>query len=75
MNPQIIDTDTGKLLWVTSQCAEHCGCSNGTFSSYVSRSIAPEPVGHFNRERLWDAEAVKEWHASRPGRGVRRSQG
>lgn len=70
VNPEIIDTDTGRTLWRVSDCAEHCGVTNSTWRSYALKKLPPEPVAHLDpRIPLWDAESVKQWHAERPGRG------
>nr|WP_246394868.1 hypothetical protein [Corynebacterium anserum] len=72
MSPTIIDTDTGRVLWRSIECAEHCQFVLRTWSSYVSRKQAPQPVAHLDaRTPLWDAEEVKAWHAQRPSQ-VRR---
>lgn len=70
VNPEIIDTDTGRTLWRVSDCAEHCGVTNTTWRGYALKKLPPEPVAHLDpRIPLWDAESVKQWHAQRPGRG------
>lgn len=67
MIPIILDSDTGRVLWRSSECADHCRLVLRTWSSYVSHNRAPAPVGHLDaRTPLWDAEEVKTWHASRP---------
>ncbi|WP_026162261.1 helix-turn-helix transcriptional regulator [Corynebacterium ulceribovis] len=71
MNPTIIDSDTGRELWRVKDCAAWCNITNATWTNYVARGIAPAAAGHLDaRSPLWDAEAVKAWHASRPGSPV-----
>ena len=65
--------------WTTSQAAAHCGgVKPSTYRDYVAKLGAPAPL----RERdpatgakLYDAEAVKAWHAGRPGKGWRKKEG
>jgi hypothetical protein len=45
-----------------------------TWSSYVTRG-APKPCRHVGRTPLWNAQAVREWHARRPGQGRRTQNG
>jgi phage terminase Nu1 subunit (DNA packaging protein) len=61
-------------LWTTTQAAEHCGCKPRTFNDYVRRRGAPQPVGREpgrGGQDLYDAEAVRRWHAGRRGQGHR----
>jgi predicted DNA-binding transcriptional regulator AlpA len=44
--------------------------SRATWYSYVSRGQAPKPVRYVGRTPLFDADAVREWHA-----GQRRKAG
>jgi hypothetical protein len=48
-------------------------CAPATWSSYVTRAGAPKPYRHVGRTPLWDAQAVREWHARRAGQGWRAS--
>jgi hypothetical protein len=64
-------------LWTTGQVAQHCGVNPGTYRDYVSRLDAPGPVDArdpVTGAKLYDAAAVKAWHANRPGKGWRGSQ-
>lgn len=68
MRPVITDADTGHVLWRGADCADHCGLSASSWRSYVRRCMPPEPVAHLDaRTPLWDADAVRAWHAARPG--------
>lgn len=79
MRLHITDVDTGRELWTVHQCAEHCDITATTWRSYRSRGTlnpSPEPVARLDgRTPLWDADEVREWHASRPGSPVRNSPG
>ncbi|QHO90283.1 hypothetical protein CWT12_01530 [Actinomyces sp. 432] len=57
--------------WTASQCAEHIGVSPRTWRSYAARGNAgaPAPRRHVGRTPVWDADEVRTWAASRPGRG------
>lgn len=69
MNPTIIDQNTGRTLWRTIDCATHCGIGPRTWAHYHSKGTTPPIVAHLDqRTPLWDAEAVKNWHANRPGK-------
>lgn len=70
MNILITDTDTGRELWTTDQCAAHCGVLRTTWSSYARIPSAPKSVASIGRSPLWDAGEVKAWHAARPGSPV-----
>lgn len=68
MRPVITDADTGRELWRTSDCTDHCGIVTRTWSSYVAHGRAPSPVAHLDaRTPLWDADEVRTWHEARPG--------
>jgi len=60
-------------LWTTAQAAEHCGVRPSTYRDYVSRQGAPKHVSRQpgRGQDLYLAEAVRAWHAKRPGRGAR----
>ena len=60
----------GTVLWTVSKVCEHVGVGKPTFTSYVSKHLAPQPAFTIERTRLWDAEEVKAWHAARPGSPV-----
>lgn len=53
------------------QAAELAGVSSSTWRSYVARGRAPARDGQFGRESWWWESTVREWMASRPGRGAR----
>lgn len=42
-----------------------------TWSSYVARGRAPQPVRHVGRTPLWDRQAILRWVETRPGQGAR----
>lgn len=66
--PIIIDQTTGRVLWRTVECAEHCGIGPRTWANYNAKGRTPPIVAHLDqRTPLWDAEEVKNWHANRPG--------
>ena len=71
--PIAIDRNTGRELWHSDDCADHCGVTVSTWRSY-SRSgnklDVPAPVAHFGQSPLWIADEVKAWHAARPGSPV-----
>ncbi|MCG7232897.1 MULTISPECIES: hypothetical protein [Corynebacterium] len=68
MQPKIIDVDTGDELWTGSDCAAHIGVSYATWRNYSANHRTPEHVATIlGRTRLWLAEDIKRWHASRPG--------
>ncbi|MFI5504500.1 helix-turn-helix transcriptional regulator [Corynebacterium kutscheri] len=74
MNPTITDTDTGRILWRSIDCANHAGITTSTWRTYVSTGNAPAQVASLGaRMPLWDAEEVKTWQASRPGSPVTNS--
>ena len=79
MKLRITDTETGRELWTISQCAKHCGITATTWRGYRSRSAqntSPKPVARLDgRTPLWDADEVREWHASRPGSPARNAPG
>jgi len=59
-------------LWTTSQAAAHCGIKPATYRDYTRTNGAPGPlpdVRSGNGELLFDAAAVRAWHADRPDRG------
>ncbi len=67
MNLIAFDPDTGKHFWTAAQCADYCGVAKATFAAYASRGTAPGIAARFDgRTPVWDAEAVRRWHASRP---------
>ena len=71
MRPIIIDEQSGARLWTSAECASHCGVSRSTWASYYRLKNVPEPVATLGaRSPLWDAEAVRAWHAARPGSPV-----
>lgn len=64
----------GGKLWTTAQAAEHCGVKPKTYTYYVLRQGAPAAVSRQpgrGGQDLFDAEAVRAWHANRPGHGAR----
>lgn len=64
--------------WTTAQVAEYCGVRPSTYRDYVSDGRAPGPLPERDLKtgaKLYDADAVKAWHANRPGRGARTDLG
>ncbi len=69
--------------WTATECADHLGITEARWRSYLTdanRARAagkshwlPLPLGHDPATGLmvWDADAVRRGHASRPGRGAR----
>lgn len=68
MKPTIIDTDTSRVLWRTTDCATYCGITSDTWANYNANGRTPPVVARLDkRTPLWDAEEVKCWHNQRPG--------
>lgn len=64
-----IHDEAGREFWTGERCAEHCGITPSTWTSYVSRGFAPGVAGHLNaRTPLWVVDEVRDWHAGRPSR-------
>lgn len=64
--------------WTTAQAAEWCNVRPSTYRDYVSEGRAPAALNERDPEtgaKLHDAEAVKAWHAGRPGAGTRTDLG
>nr|WP_235681370.1 hypothetical protein [Tomitella gaofuii] len=57
--------------WLRADCADHVGVTASTWSAYVNRHRAPQPIEYVGRTPLWDADEVRAWHAGRPGQGAR----
>lgn len=47
------------------ECAELAGIAPDTFTSYVNRGYAPEPVGRVGNRRIWDRATVEAWVSQR----------
>jgi hypothetical protein len=67
---------SARELWTTNQVAEHLGVRPGTFRDYRQRLDPPPPAPVSSQpgrggQDLYDAAAVREWHANRKGRGHR----
>jgi predicted DNA-binding transcriptional regulator AlpA len=65
---------TEPVEWDADQCARHAGCKVSTWRGMVARNQAPQPLPYRRRtdgRRIWDETEVREWQASRPGRGAR----
>lgn len=76
MTPTIIDKDTGRELWLGEDCASFIGVSPATWRTYSANGRTPAHVATIlGNSRLWDADEVREWHASRPGSPVRNAPG
>lgn len=60
--------------WTAQQAAAHAGIQPSTWRAMVTRGQAPphlpgyDPVSGL---RVWDADVVRVWQATRPGRGAR----
>ena len=57
--------------WIRSECADHVGVTPSTWSAYVTRHQAPQPIRRIGATPVWDAEEVRQWHATRPGKAGR----
>jgi hypothetical protein len=60
--------------WTTAQAAAYCGINPSTFRDYVSDGRAPQPMDErdpVTGAKLYDADAVRDWHEHRPGKGTR----
>ena len=64
-------TDNGVEYWTVTAITQHIGVAKSTFASYVARGQAPQPAFQLERTRLWDANEIKQWHASRPTTAVK----
>jgi len=68
-------TSSDRELWTTSQVAEYCGnIKPATYRDYVNRQGAPKHVSRQpgrGGQDLYDADAVRTWHARRPRQGAR----
>ncbi|MFS0703248.1 helix-turn-helix transcriptional regulator [Cellulomonas sp. 179-A 9B4 NHS] len=64
-------------LITTEQAAALVGVSPSTWRAYLARrrqhgkGTIPEPVEYHGRTAMYDEDAVRAWHATRPGRGAR----
>lgn len=67
-------------LWTAAQAGGQCrtkerpnGVPGATYRRYVALLGAPDAVARDVKTgaKLYDAAAVREWHANRPGRGAR----
>ncbi len=60
--------------WTAQECAEHVGVQPVTWRSYSNRPSkehpAPKPKRYVGRTPVWSANAVREWHRTRPGSPV-----
>ena len=64
--------------WTTAQVAEWCNIQPSTYRDYVSEGRAPAPLAErdpVTGAKLYDAEAVRQWQANRPGAGARTDLG
>lgn len=62
---QIIDVDTGEVLWQAQDCADYCQMTSPCWRSRVSRGAAPAAVFMLNaRTPLWYADEVVAWAAA-----------
>jgi hypothetical protein len=66
--------------WTAEQAGAHCttkrspnGVPGATYRRLVELSGAPDAVGRDVKSgaKLYDPDAVRRWHANRPGQGAR----
>jgi predicted DNA-binding transcriptional regulator AlpA len=50
-----------------TEAAQLAGIERDTFTSYVSRGFAPEPVGVFGGRRVYERATIEAWAAKRSG--------
>jgi len=50
----------------TGEAAEMAGVQRRTWSSYVARDQAPQPIHYLDGKPLWDRAEVQAWIAARP---------
>jgi predicted DNA-binding transcriptional regulator AlpA len=62
----VLHTATGEELWAASAVNEYLGIGKSTFTSCVSKGIAPTPKYSIERTKLWDASEIRQWHSNRP---------
>ncbi|WNO28413.1 helix-turn-helix DNA binding protein [Corynebacterium phage PSonyx] len=62
----ITDTETGAILITTKQITQQLGIARGTFSSYASRNLAPQPVARHQGLALYDQDEVHAWYNKAP---------
>lgn len=65
MTSEETNTNLGDLL-TTADAAEMAGVQRRTWSSYVARDQAPQPVHNLDGKPLWDRAEVEAWIAARP---------
>lgn len=53
------------------EAAALAGVAPDTFSAYVSRGRAPQPVEHVGSTPLWSDTEIRAWLRLRPGRAGR----
>lgn len=58
----ITDTETGAILITAKQVTEQLGIARGTFSSYASRNLAPQPVARHQGLALYDQDEIHAWY-------------
>ncbi|HLR97093.1 MAG TPA: hypothetical protein VK053_21410 [Jiangellaceae bacterium] len=60
------DSLTLGQLVSTGEAAEMAGVQRRTWSSYVARDQAPQPVHNLDGKPLWNRAEVEAWIAARP---------
>ena len=60
------DSLTLGQLVSTGEAAEMAGVQRRTWSSYVARDQAPQPVHNLDGKPLWSRAEVQAWIAARP---------
>ncbi|MCL2470370.1 MAG: hypothetical protein FWF25_01315 [Propionibacteriaceae bacterium] len=67
----VVDTGQGELT--RDQVCQLLGIRPDTWSGYVSRGQAPQPIRHVGSTPVWSSDQVERWQGSRQGRGKRRT--
>lgn len=62
----ITDTETGAILITTKQITQQLGIARGTFSSYASRNLTPQPVARHQGLALYDQDEIHAWYNKAP---------
>lgn len=75
------DVDTDGVRWwasddVLTYLEQQTGTrpARSTWEAYVARGRAPKPGRRVGRTPQWDADAIRRWHAERPGQAWRAGQ-
>lgn len=49
-----------------AEAAELASVTPDTFSAYVARGQAPQPIRYANRTPIWSTKEILDWIATRP---------